>query len=211
MANAIASEAPEGFSSVLREETPIIGASQPLLVHCADERDQSESVADRALELYEQCIALQEQAVLFRAAHHSVDLDVELAGRRIPFIRFGGLLYFEAAHVKDTLAAFRLADNPRVEMAWFRLLQLMPGVGPAKAKRTINALRDMDGKIPLSSSLCCQSMRAKCHSIQQSSFAKRRWGRWNCTRNAFAERLRRSLHCRMTTRCLRLRISVHPY
>lgn len=150
MANAIAADAPEGFSSVLREEVPVAGASQPLLVHCADERDQSESVADRVLEFYEQGIALQKQAVLFRTAHHSADLEIELARRRIPFVKYGGLRYLEAAHVKDLLAAFRLADNPRDEMAWFRLLQLMPGVGPAKARRAINALRDVDGKIPLS-------------------------------------------------------------
>jgi DNA helicase-2/ATP-dependent DNA helicase PcrA len=150
VANAIAADAPEGFSSVLREKVPIKGASPPLLVHCADERDQSESVADRVLELYEQGIALQRQAVLFRAAHHSADLELELARRRIPFVKYGGLRYLEAAHVKDLLAAFRLADNPRDEMAWFRLLQLLPGVGPNKAKRAINAVRDVDGKIPLS-------------------------------------------------------------
>jgi DNA helicase-2/ATP-dependent DNA helicase PcrA len=150
VANAIAAEAPEGFSSVLRERTPIAGARQPLLVHCRDERDQSESVADHVLELYEQGVVLQKQAVLFRAAHHSADLEIELARRRIPFVKYGGLRYLEAAHVKDMLAAFRLADNPRDEMAWFRLFQLMPGVGPAKARRAIDALRDVDGKIPLS-------------------------------------------------------------
>ncbi len=150
VANAIAADAPEGFSSVLREVVPITGASQPLLVHCADERDQSESVANRVLEFYEQGTALQKQAVLFRAAHHSGDLEIELARRRIPFVKYGGLRYLEAAHVKDLLAAFRLADNPRDEVAWFRLLQLMPGVGPAKARRAINALRDVDGNLPLS-------------------------------------------------------------
>jgi DNA helicase-2/ATP-dependent DNA helicase PcrA len=150
VANAIAADAPEGFTSVLREKVPLTGASHPSLVHCADERDQSESVADRVLELYEEGIALQKQAVLFRAAHHSADLEIELARRRIPFIKYGGLRYLEAAHVKDLLAAFRLADNPRDEMAWFRLLQLLPGVGPAKARRAVNALRDVDGKLPLS-------------------------------------------------------------
>ncbi|HXC18425.1 MAG TPA: ATP-dependent helicase [Acidimicrobiales bacterium] len=150
VANAVAADAPEGFSSVLREKVPIIGANQPLLVHCADERDQSESVADRVLELYEQGISLQKQAVLFRAAHHSADLEIELSRRRIPFVKYGGLRYLEAAHVKDMLAAFRLADNPRDEMAWFRLLQLMPGVGPSKARRAIDALRGVDAKLPLS-------------------------------------------------------------
>jgi DNA helicase-2/ATP-dependent DNA helicase PcrA len=150
VANAIAADAPEGFTSVLREVVPLVGASQPLLIHCADEREQSESVADRVLDLYEQGVALQKQAVLFRAVHHSADLEIELARRRIPFVKYGGLRYLEAAHVKDLLAAFRLADNPRDEMAWFRLFQLMPGVGPAKARRAIDALRDGDGKIPLS-------------------------------------------------------------
>ncbi len=60
VANAIAAEAPEGFSSVLREKVPVAGASSPSLVHCADERDQSESVVDRVLELYEQGILIAE-------------------------------------------------------------------------------------------------------------------------------------------------------
>jgi len=150
VANAIAADASEGFRSVLREDTVVLGANPPLLVHCADERGQSESVANRVLELYEQGVALQQQAVLFRAAHHSADLEIELARRRIPFIKYGGLRYLESAHVKDLLCAFRLADNPRDEMAWFRLLQLLPGVGPAKARRAINAMRDVDGALPLS-------------------------------------------------------------
>jgi DNA helicase-2/ATP-dependent DNA helicase PcrA len=150
VANALAADAPEGFCSVLREDAPAPGACEPLLVHCGDERHQSESVADRVLELYEQGVPLQRQAVLFRAAHHSADLEIELSRRRIPFVKYGGLRYLEAAHVKDLLAAFRLADNPRDEMAWFRLLQLLPGVGPAKARRAISALRDADGRIPLS-------------------------------------------------------------
>jgi DNA helicase-2/ATP-dependent DNA helicase PcrA len=150
VANAIAADAPEGFCSVLQEATPVVGASSPLLVHCADERHQSEVVTDRVLELYEQGVLLQKQAVLFRAAHHSADLELELSRRRIPFVKYGGLRYLEAAHVKDLLAAFRLADNPRDEMAWFRLLQLLPGVGPAKARRAIDALRDVDRTLPIS-------------------------------------------------------------
>jgi DNA helicase-2/ATP-dependent DNA helicase PcrA len=150
VANAIAADAPEGFCSVLQEATPVVGASAPLLVHCADERHQSEVVTDRVLELYEQGVQLQKQAVLFRAAHHSADLELELSRRRIPFVKYGGLRYLEAAHVKDLLAGFRLADNPRDEMAWFRLLQLMPGVGPSKARRAIDALRDADGTLPIS-------------------------------------------------------------
>ena len=150
VANALAADAPEGFCAVLREEVPTMGTVQPALIHCVDERQQSAVVADRVLELYEQGIALQRQAVLFRAAHHSADLEIELSRRRIPFIKYGGLRYLEAAHVKDLLAAFRLVDNPRDEVAWFRLLQLMPGVGPAKTRRAIDALRDSDRMLPLS-------------------------------------------------------------
>ncbi|MGH3732774.1 MAG: ATP-dependent helicase [Acidimicrobiales bacterium] len=150
VANALAADAPEGFTSVLREQVAISGATQPSLIHCTDERHQSTVVADRVLELYEQGVALQRQAVLFRAANHSDDLEIELSRRRIPFIKYGGLRYLEAAHVKDLLAAFRLVDNPRDEMAWFRLLQLMPGVGPAKARRAIDALRGGDPLLPLS-------------------------------------------------------------
>jgi DNA helicase-2/ATP-dependent DNA helicase PcrA len=150
VANALAADAPEGFCAVLREEVPSSGAVQPTLIHCTDERQQSEMVAHRVLELYEEGMLLQRQAVLFRAAHHSADLEIELSRRRIPFIKYGGLQYLEAAHVKDLLAAFKLVDNPRDEMAWFRLFQLMPGVGPAKARRAIDALRNDDRTLPLS-------------------------------------------------------------
>lgn len=150
VANALAADAPAGFCAVLHEEIPTTGAVQPTLIHCDDERQQSELVADRVLELYEQGLLLQHQAVLFRASHHSSDLEIELARRRIPYVKYGGLRYLEAAHVKDLLAAFRLADNPRDEMAWFRLLQLMPGVGPAKARRAIDVLRGVDETLPRS-------------------------------------------------------------
>ena len=150
VANAVAADAPSGFSAVLREHVALAGASPPTLVHCGDERQQSELVADRVLELYEQGVMLHKQAVLYRAAHHSGDLELELSRRRIPFVKYGGLRFLEAAHVKDLLAAFRLADNPRDEMAWFRLLQMLPGVGPAKARRAIDALRDERLHLPLS-------------------------------------------------------------
>ena len=150
VANALAADAPEGFCAILREHVPTQGAVQPTLMHCVDERQQSEIVADRVLELYEEGVLLQRQAVLFRAANHSDDLEIELSRRRIPFIKYGGLRYLEAAHVKDLLAAFRLVDNARDEMAWFRLFQLMPGVGPAKARRAIDSLRDEQHLLPLS-------------------------------------------------------------
>lgn len=150
VANALGSEAKVGFSTRLEvassNATP---ASRPRLVRCADEDGQSDSACERVLELREQGIALREQAVLVRAAHHSDRLEIELTRRGIPFVKYGGLKYLEAAHVKDLLAAFRLADNPRDELAWFRVLQLMPGVGPAKARAAIRSLGiATDGPLP---------------------------------------------------------------
>jgi DNA helicase II / ATP-dependent DNA helicase PcrA len=78
--------------------------------------------------------------VLVRAAHHSDLLELELSHRRIPYVKYGGLRFLEAAHVKDLICLFRLADNPRDELAWFRLLQLLDGVGPARARRAVTAL-----------------------------------------------------------------------
>ena len=81
-------------------------------------------------------LALKAQAVLFRASHHSGPLEVELTRRNIPFVKFGGLKFLEAAHVKDVLALLRWAENPRDRVAGFRVLQLLPGVGPATAAST---------------------------------------------------------------------------
>jgi DNA helicase-2/ATP-dependent DNA helicase PcrA len=78
--------------------------------------------------------------VLFRAGHHSDLLEVELTHRNIPFVKYGGLKFLESAHVKDALAVLRIADNPRDEVSWFRVLQLLDGVGPAGARRIMTAI-----------------------------------------------------------------------
>ena len=80
--------------------------------------------------------ALKAQAVLFRASHHSGPLEIELTRRNIPFVKFGGLKFLDAAHVKDVLAVLRLAENPRDRVAGFRVLQLLPGIGPATRRRS---------------------------------------------------------------------------
>jgi DNA helicase-2/ATP-dependent DNA helicase PcrA len=77
--------------------------------------------------------------VLFRAAHHSAALELELTRRNIPFVKFGGLKFLDAAHVKDTLALLRFAANPRDRLAGFRVAQLLPGIGPASAERIVAA------------------------------------------------------------------------
>jgi DNA helicase-2/ATP-dependent DNA helicase PcrA len=138
VANAVGADAPEGFLARLRAVSAT--GERPRLVHCADEDAQVDTVCERILALREEGIALREQAVLVRAAHHSDLLELELSRRRIPYVKYGGLRFVEAAHVKDLICLFRLADNPRDELAWFRLLQLLEGVGPVRARRAIVAL-----------------------------------------------------------------------
>ncbi|MBL8349162.1 MAG: ATP-dependent helicase [Burkholderiaceae bacterium] len=116
------------------------GGSRPRLVTVADELDQARWVADSVLEQREQGLALTQQAVLFRTGHHSAALELELARRDIPFVKFGGLKFLEAAHVKDLLAVLRWAQNPRGALAGYRVALLVPGIGPAAARRLIDAM-----------------------------------------------------------------------
>ncbi len=108
---------------------------RPLLVTCLDERDQDEFVVKHILEHYEENIPLRRQAVLFRAAHLSNSLEAELTRRNIPYHKYGGLRFLEAAHIKDLVAYLRVVENPRDEIAWFRILKLVEGVGPGTAAR----------------------------------------------------------------------------
>ena len=88
---------------------------------------------------------LKAQAVLFRASHHSAALELELTRRNVPFVKFGGLKFLDAAHVKDALAILRFAENPRDRVAGFRVAQLLPGVGPKIAETIVAAAAADDG------------------------------------------------------------------
>jgi DNA helicase-2/ATP-dependent DNA helicase PcrA len=114
----------------------------PKLVTCWNETSQDEYVIERVLEHYEQGIPLRQQAVLFRAAHLSGSLEIELARRNIPYHKYGGLRFVEAAHIKDLISFLRVIENPRDEMAWFRVLQLLDGIGPATAFQLIAHVAD---------------------------------------------------------------------
>lgn len=113
---------------------------RPQLVMVRDEADQARYVADTVLENRELGIELKQQAVLFRTSHHAGPLEVELARRNIPFVKFGGLKFLDAAHIRDLLALLRFVENPRDGMAGFRLIQLIPGVGPTSAKSILEHL-----------------------------------------------------------------------
>jgi len=136
--NDVIALASERYAKNLASERA--SAARPRLVTVADEGAQVDWVVERTLELRESGIDLQRQAVLFRAAHHSDALEVELARRNIPFVKFGGLRFLEAAHVKDLLCVLRLAENPRDAIAAFRVFQLLPGIGPAHARRAATHL-----------------------------------------------------------------------
>jgi DNA helicase-2/ATP-dependent DNA helicase PcrA len=124
------------------------GARRPTLLTCLDETEQSDAVCNAVLEHREQGVALKQQAVLVRAAHHSDLLEVELARRNIPFVKYGGLRFLEAAHVKDAVALLRIVENPFDEVCWFRALMLLDGVGPSTARRVIDELGVRAGPRP---------------------------------------------------------------
>ncbi len=134
-ANRLIAAAPERYTKDLWSDEPT--GTMPQLVTCTDETRQDGFVIERVLEHYEAGIPLHRQAVLFRAAHLSDSLEIELARRNIPYHKYGGLRFLEAAHVKDLVAFLRLLENPRDELAWFRVLQMLEGIGPTTAARVI--------------------------------------------------------------------------
>ena len=134
--------------------------ARPELVTCMDEADQSRQVCARILEHHEQGTLLMAQAVLVRSAHHSDLLELELAARNIPFVKYGGLRFLEAAHVKDLLCLLRIAENPHDELAWFRVLQFLDGVGPASARRitaTLTVAADPLGELARSAGIAAEA------------------------------------------------------
>ncbi len=147
-ANALAVQAERAFPKQLRSEITQDGV-RPSLIFCRDESAQAADVCDRVLEARERGLELRRQAVLMRASHDSDLLELELARRQIPFVKYGGLRYLEAAHVKDLIALMRLVDNPANELSWFRVLQLLEGVGPVTARRALDVLVGAPGPDPL--------------------------------------------------------------
>jgi DNA helicase-2/ATP-dependent DNA helicase PcrA len=139
-ANGVIGLATERFTKNLWTERQ--SSELPQLVSVRDEADQAGYIVERVLENREVGAGLKQQAVLFRASHHSGPLEVELTRRNIPFVKFGGLKFLDSAHVKDLLAVLRFAQNPRDRVAGFRLMQLIPGVGPSSAQRVLDLMAD---------------------------------------------------------------------
>ena len=137
--NRIITQARDRYSKDLWSERA--GTGRPQLITCIDENQQDDEVIRRVLDHYEQGISLRRQAVLFRATSHSNSLEVALARRNIPFHKYGGLKFLETAHIKDLVCFLRVLENPRDEIAWFRIAQLLNGVGPATAASLVDHLR----------------------------------------------------------------------
>jgi len=137
-ANAVIERAAQRHAKTLRSSRA--SQERPTLAIVEDENGEVDYVVERVLAYREAGLALKDQAVLVRAAHHADLLELELGRRRIPYVKYGGLKFLEAAHVKDLLAFLRWAENPIDPIAGFRVVQLLPGVGPAFARRAVDAI-----------------------------------------------------------------------
>ena len=136
-ANALMAEASRQYQKELRSRRT--EGPRPRHVTVADDAAQAQYIVTRVLEAREQGVELMRQAVLFRSSYHSDVLELELVKRGIPYVKYGGLKFLEAGHVKDALAVLRWADNPKNRVAAWRALQLLPGVGPKGAGRVFTA------------------------------------------------------------------------
>jgi ATP-dependent DNA helicase UvrD/PcrA len=136
--NAVIAASPQRHDKTLWSART--GDRRPTLHACLDEAEQSAAVCRNVLAHREAGVPLKQQAVLFRAGHHSDLLEVELTRHNIPFVKYGGLRFMEAAHVKDLLALMRVLENPFDEVSWFRVLQLPEGMGPVTARRVMGTV-----------------------------------------------------------------------
>ncbi len=146
-ANAVIALAPERHAKDLWTDRRAAG--KPRLVSVRDDAEQADFVVGQALARREGALLLKSQAVLFRASHHSARLEIELSRRNVPFVKFGGLKFLEARHVKDVLAILRWASNPHDRVSGFRALQLPAGIGPKTAGRLLDRAGATPGATPL--------------------------------------------------------------
>jgi DNA helicase-2/ATP-dependent DNA helicase PcrA len=133
--NAVIALAEQRFPKALWTRRPVCTA--PRLENVADDAAQARGVADAVLAQRETGLKLRQQAVLFRTASHSAGLELELVRRGVPFVKYGGLKFLEAAHIKDVLAVLRWADNPHSQLAALRSARLVPGMGPASVRKLL--------------------------------------------------------------------------
>src|SRR5688572_6773785 len=113
---------------------------KPAMIPCSDVEQQSVFVASRILELRDDGTALEDIGVMYRSHYHSIELQLELTRRNIPYRVQSGVRFFEQAHIKDVISYLRIIVNPRDELAWKRILKMIPGVGNATANRVYEVI-----------------------------------------------------------------------
>lgn len=169
--NAVIALASERFAKTLWTQRP--GACRPRLHTVADEAAQARGVADAVLAEREAGILLRRQAVLFRTAAHSAPLELELTRRGVPFVKYGGLRFLEAAHVKDLISVLRWADNPVSKLAAQRVARLVPGMGPASVARLLAHAGPLEAFKPPSAAV--QPWKALLELMQGLRAGEQRW------------------------------------
>jgi len=145
LTNEVISRAKEKFEKNLYTKKQ--GGGQPVFIDARDENAQSRYIADKILELRAEGIELKDMAVLFRSGWHSNDLEIELASRNIPFVKYGGQKFVEAAHIKDVISYLRIVYNAADQVSWTRILLLIPGIGPKSAEQIIASFSFGNGRL----------------------------------------------------------------
>jgi len=138
LANQLLAESKVGYKKHLYSTKT--GNYKPTLVSVEDALSQAKYIIEKVLAAREAGVELRQQAVLFRNAHHSDQLEIELMRHDIPFVKYGGLKFLEAAHVKDLISLIRWSDNPKHRISGFRILKLLPGIGPGTATKALDYL-----------------------------------------------------------------------
>jgi DNA helicase-2/ATP-dependent DNA helicase PcrA len=151
LSNVLMSEAQRTYQKALRSARG--GGQQPLLVTVEDEQEEALYLCDQILDRREQGVRLRDQAVLFRTSRHTMRLELELGKRDIPYVKYGSLKYLESAHVKDVMSVLNWAENPKNDLAGFRIVQLLEGIGPATARKACDHLLANDADFASLSSL----------------------------------------------------------
>ncbi|MDO6393282.1 ATP-dependent helicase [Leptospira santarosai] len=117
----------------------------PNVLQFEDELEEAEGIAKILLQKKEEGIPFKKMSVLFRAGWNSNQLELVLAKRNIPFVKFGGRKFIETAHIKDLLSFLKLLVNPLDSVSWVRILKLIPGIGNSKANDILDKIRKSSG------------------------------------------------------------------
>ncbi len=142
LANAVIEQNVDQFQKELKAVRP--GFEKPCVVPAGDSRQEAQYVAEQILQLRDKGSLFKEICVLFRAAHHSQALEMELARRNVPYEYRGGMKFFERAHVKDVVAYVRLIANPKDTTAWVRVLSHQVGIGEVTAAKITEAAQQYE-------------------------------------------------------------------